>query len=42
MKLTEKDKNKIDNMRKGGFGYRRIARFLGLSTDAVKYYINKI
>ena len=41
MKLTEKDKNKIGNMRKGGFGYRRIARFLGLSTDAVKYYIEK-
>lgn len=41
MKLTENDKVKIDNMRKSGFGYRKIAGFLGLSKDAVKYYIQK-
>ena len=41
MKLTEKDKMKIDNMRKCGFGYRRIAGFLGFSKDTVKYYILK-
>lgn len=41
MKLTENEKMKIDNMRKSGFGYRRIAGFLGLSKDAVKYYVQK-
>ena len=41
MKLTENDKIKIDNMRKSGFGYRRIAGFLGLRKDAVKYYVQK-
>ena len=41
MKITEQEKIKIDNMRKSGFGYRRIARFLGLNVGAVKYYIDK-
>ena len=41
MKLTEQDILKVDNMRRSGFGYRRIAQFLGLSKDAVKYYIGK-
>lgn len=41
MKLTEKDILKVDNMRRSGFGYKRIAQFLGLSKDAVKYYIGK-
>ena len=41
MKITEQEKIKIDNMRKSGFGYRRIARFLGLNVGAVKYYMDK-
>ena len=39
MKLTDSDKEKIANMRRNGFGYRRIAKFLGFKENTIKSYL---
>lgn len=41
MRLSKSEQEKVSNMRRLGFGYRRIAKFLGLNTMAVKYYLGK-
>ena len=41
MRLSKNEQEKISNMRRLGFGYRRIANFLGLNPMAVKYYLGK-
>lgn len=39
--ITEKEKQAIENMRRGGLGYRRIAKALNLKYTVVKYHIEK-
>lgn len=42
MRLSKSEQEKVSNMRRLGFGYRRIAKFLGLNPMAVKYYLGKM
>ena len=41
MRLSKTEQEKVSNMRRLGFGYRRIAKFLGVNPMAVKYYLGK-
>jgi len=39
--MTDKDKREITQMRRGGMGYGRIARLLGIPLSTVKSYCRR-
>ena len=40
--MTENEKHRINELRLNGYGYKKIARELGLSVNTVKSYLARV